>query len=1157
MGDIYDIKKYTDQELYSILDINNPTDRELEARIIQLIKKYEMMQTPGGDEIATFFKNVFDHFFTDEKNIIEGFDTTDTTNTQPTTTNTQPTTTNTQPTTTNTQPTTAADVNTNVQSVQQFDYTPDKLQLNPILKQTIKRIISIDSRYRDINTYPSSTNFTFDLSEPLKDVVSLKLYSIQIPYTWYTISNAYGSNFIYIKGISSGINDGTNDLKIEIPPGNYTSNELITAVNKNFYYVSNNNPDINFGSSDLLTYNSTNSKVTVNLDIQKMYNETQYSLQFPYWTPSINSSGIVDLSGSRTASMPSYFGFNYDNYTPYSVRSNQSYKTTNFVNNDNKQYYLLDNSNNYFTVINYTGPNVYNPQLSTILNTITVPIYDTIKNTLLPANNYFSNTEIVTLINNAIVNSGFFNTSSSIQKIDISNNMNSSIGNVQNAGNSYYKLDLILDRNVIKYIPNSKLAVIFPSEQPDIIYTNTVWLIKLGANSCLYFDNTDNELNEFVSETYELQSNYKISTSTNILFECTFPEQYKSTIDFSSNDFKITIPGSSNYSLTQLFSIMNTQILNTTSDNQYIFTNSQTNINLDNNSKFNFIVDLTKTFSTNKYAIYIDNTTSNSILNTSNIIISDISTNPVDLSGNNQKAGTIPNISSGYIFDSSYIFTIVPSTTNLFGNKNDISYNICLLETPINNQWSYNSYVDVVNAIQNAFNKFTVNTTSINDLQKPLSKSSITINSTSLSTINFSLNIQVNYSLTESNYKVTFKDANFTTTNPLSSWYQFSINYSYILYNNTLNLTTNTQNPYATITGAAPIASNSINILNGYNTILLKPTNYYNGSISDIPINITANTYTNIIELLAEINRQFTNNPLTNGSTISNIDIQGRTYVKIRLNINKIYTSSDYQLVFYDTNSFMKLFINTQNLQNTTWDSTLGWILGFHYYTNYPLFQSNQTTNINYVYKYFKQSIYSPYTFTQTTNGNGVLTNTKITLEGDTTLTTILYNYFLISLDDYIQNHLNDGLVTITRSQQNIPTPGYVNASIRTQDPSTGQLISSAVQQPNSNNLTTSQLESLNQSISSQNNVIQQYSPGPFIKDLFGLVPIKTGTNGTYYIEFGGSLQNQERLYFGPVNIRKMSIQLMTDRGDTLDLNGSNWSFSFICEQLYRNSMNT
>jgi hypothetical protein len=49
-------------------------------------------------------------------------------------------------------------------------------------------------------------------------------------------------------------------------------------------------------------------------------------------------------------------------------------------------------------------------------------------------------------------------------------------------------------------------------------------------------------------------------------------------------------------------------------------------------------------------------------------------------------------------------------------------------------------------------------------------------------------------------------------------------------------------------------------------------------------------------------------------------------------------------------------------------------------------------------------------------------------------------------------------------------------------------------------------------------------------------------------MEFGGTLQNQNRKYFGPVNIKKLSIKLMNDRGDVIDLNGTNWSFTLICE---------
>ena len=80
------------------------------------------------------------------------------------------------------------------------------------------------------------------------------------------------------------------------------------------------------------------------------------------------------------------------------------------------------------------------------------------------------------------------------------------------------------------------------------------------------------------------------------------------------------------------------------------------------------------------------------------------------------------------------------------------------------------------------------------------------------------------------------------------------------------------------------------------------------------------------------------------------------------------------------------------------------------------------------------------------------------------------------------------------------------------------------------------------------------FGTGPFEKDVFGLIPLKLAglQNGQSFVEFGGTLQNQERTYFGPVNLKRMTVRLKTDRGNVLDLNGSNWSFSLVCEQLYK-----
>ena len=82
----------------------------------------------------------------------------------------------------------------------------------------------------------------------------------------------------------------------------------------------------------------------------------------------------------------------------------------------------------------------------------------------------------------------------------------------------------------------------------------------------------------------------------------------------------------------------------------------------------------------------------------------------------------------------------------------------------------------------------------------------------------------------------------------------------------------------------------------------------------------------------------------------------------------------------------------------------------------------------------------------------------------------------------------------------------------------------------------------------------QYYSNGPFNKNVFALVTLKLGglPNNSIFVEYGGTLQNQQRNYFGPVNINRMTVKLINDRGSLVDLNGANWSFSFICEQLYQ-----
>jgi hypothetical protein len=108
--------------------------------------------------------------------------------------------------------------------------------MNPVLRNTLTRIVNIDSQFRQ-SAFPytmdpasptSATSFTVVLTEPLTNVTSLKLNSINIPYTWYTVDSSVGNNVMYVD-----LNTGVNGVHtITVANGNYSPAELVGAVRR-------------------------------------------------------------------------------------------------------------------------------------------------------------------------------------------------------------------------------------------------------------------------------------------------------------------------------------------------------------------------------------------------------------------------------------------------------------------------------------------------------------------------------------------------------------------------------------------------------------------------------------------------------------------------------------------------------------------------------------------------------------------------------------------------------------------------------------------------------------------------------------------------------------------------------------------------------------
>jgi hypothetical protein len=165
-------------------------------------------------------------------------------------------------------------------------------------------------------------------------------------------------------------------------------------------------------------------------------------------------------------------------------------------------------------------------------------------------------------------------------------------------------------------------------------------------------------------------------------------------------------------------------------------------------------------------------------------------------------------------------------------------------------------------------------------------------------------------------------------------------------------------------------------------------------------------------------------------------------------------------------------------------------------------------------------------------------------------------NYFLLVVDDFNQNHLNQGLVNIDDTDTTLNPPSYINADINYSCFTTDEGFDSPypVYIPNApTRLTQAQLYSANQIMENRRNTTNIRTPGPTTTDVLAVIPLKVGglSFGDKYVEFGSSLLQNERVYFGPVNISRMRVTLRDDKGNIVNLNGADWSFSLISTHLY------
>lgn len=201
--------------------------------------------------------------------------------------------------------------------------------------------------------------------------------------------------------------------------------------------------------------------------------------------------------------------------------------------------------------------------------------------------------------------------------------------------------------------------------------------------------------------------------------------------------------------------------------------------------------------------------------------------------------------------------------------------------------------------------------------------------------------------------------------------------------------------------------------------------------------------------------------------------------------------------------------------------------------------------------------------------------------------------YLILVIDDYNQNHVNNSVVSISQFSNTLKVPSYYSPDIprtcisaqqgnnlqeliagitaksvvdfQTSNPLNGLLIGAKYEEEYTKveqvlpsaprTLTQPQIYTINEIKKNRLNNTNYLTKAPTTADILAILPVKTSVGiptGSLLVEFSGSLQDNSRVYFGPVDIDRLSVKLLDDKGNILNLNGNDWCVTFICECLYQ-----
>jgi hypothetical protein len=111
--------------------------------------------------------------------------------------------------------------------------TVENYNANDVIASTDlkKHIINVDSRFRNTQL-ESPTNFIYQFAHPYKNIIRMRVASVEIPQPWYAFSATKRNIAFSMKAYD--ITDTIVSIPVAIAPANYTTSSLVGAIQAEF-----------------------------------------------------------------------------------------------------------------------------------------------------------------------------------------------------------------------------------------------------------------------------------------------------------------------------------------------------------------------------------------------------------------------------------------------------------------------------------------------------------------------------------------------------------------------------------------------------------------------------------------------------------------------------------------------------------------------------------------------------------------------------------------------------------------------------------------------------------------------------------------------------------------------------------------------------------